>query len=65
MFKRRDFLKTAAWSPFLGAATFNALHNTFAKGSFPVAIATWGPNKRSTQTAWDILNDGGYALDGG
>jgi N4-(beta-N-acetylglucosaminyl)-L-asparaginase len=63
MFKRRDFLKAAAWSPFIGAATMDALNKNFARRAVPVAIATWGPNQRSTQAAWDILNDGGYALD--
>lgn len=30
---------------------------------FPLVIATWGPNVKATAAAWQILAQGGYALD--
>ncbi len=32
-------------------------------GSFPAVIATWGPNLKANEAAWNILSKGGYALD--
>ncbi|MCB9342514.1 MAG: N(4)-(beta-N-acetylglucosaminyl)-L-asparaginase [Lewinellaceae bacterium] len=34
-----------------------------AKHSFPLVIATWGPNVKATAAAWKVLSEGGRALD--
>ncbi|MEY3194731.1 MAG: hypothetical protein RIQ78_828 [Bacteroidota bacterium] len=33
------------------------------KNTFPLAIATWGPNVKATAAAWEVLSKGGRALD--
>ena len=34
-----------------------------AKNTFPLVIATWGPNLKANAAAWEVLSKGGRALD--
>lgn len=72
MFNRRKFLSKTIFSSIavsLGLSEVSCaeepqgLTNTSIEyPSFPVTIATW-PNKKATAAAWEILKNGGRALD--
>jgi isoaspartyl peptidase/L-asparaginase-like protein (Ntn-hydrolase superfamily) len=62
MISRRTFLqKTAALSSF--ALVNDAFISDNPKRKKIISIATWANNTKATQVAWDILSQGGYALD--
>jgi N4-(beta-N-acetylglucosaminyl)-L-asparaginase len=51
------------WKEGRASATFNKKkHNPNSRKGGPVAIATWD-NRGATAAAWEILQNGGYALD--
>ncbi|MTI86767.1 MAG: N(4)-(beta-N-acetylglucosaminyl)-L-asparaginase [Balneolaceae bacterium] len=62
MINRKQFLRTGAlgllplgWKSFASPKTVT--------GPKPVVIATWHTVKKATEAAWQVLKDGGYALD--
>lgn len=70
-FDRRKFLTRASLSTLaasLGiwnetkASSRRKRHNPNSRIGGPVAIATWD-NRKATAAAWEILKNGGYALD--
>lgn len=76
MFNRRKFLQNTilgsvaasvgllACEPTkMGATTFGKKQNPNSKKGFPIVIATWNPNVKATEAAWQKLNSGGTALD--
>lgn len=63
MFTRRLFLqKMAAVSVGTIVNVPDAISNP-KKTKTPIVIATWANNVKATQAAWNILANGGYALD--
>lgn len=73
MLNRRKFLQNtslgavAATTGLLAcktnATTFGTKTNPNATKSLPVVIATWNPNVKATEAAWQKLQSGGTALD--
>lgn len=77
MLNRRKFLKNTlvtsiATGTVLAACQNNASEeqaaapqkiNPHSVKSLPIAIATWAPNTQATEAAWQILAEGGRALD--
>lgn len=77
MTNRRQFLQRALFSSVAaGLAGCQAPSGMAAGGShkgrrvnpnsvaaLPIAIATWSPNTKATQAAWDVIAGGGRALD--
>ncbi len=62
MLNRKQFLKTG----LLGTIPLSGLGFSGKKkhvGSKPVVIATWFTALRANEAAWEILGNGGYALD--
>jgi isoaspartyl peptidase/L-asparaginase-like protein (Ntn-hydrolase superfamily) len=62
MINRKQFLKTG----LLGAIPLAGIGCSDAKkfiGTKPVVIATWDTAIKANKAAWEILKDGGYALD--
>jgi N4-(beta-N-acetylglucosaminyl)-L-asparaginase len=58
---RRDFLKRSAAVGAVASLTGTACAD-FSRTTRPVVIATWD-NRRALEAAWNVLIDGGYALD--
>ncbi|MFZ4635207.1 MAG: N(4)-(beta-N-acetylglucosaminyl)-L-asparaginase [Saprospiraceae bacterium] len=65
MHNRRRFLRQSMLAPWLGPLFWNALGQqpTESEPVLPMAIATWGNNVKATAAAWEVLRQGGYALD--
>ncbi|MCB9305970.1 MAG: isoaspartyl peptidase/L-asparaginase, partial [Lewinellaceae bacterium] len=68
MNSRRKFLqKTALGGMLAGSSDFwirqAAQFDRPEKNAFPVVIATWGPNLKANEAAWEVLSNGGRALD--
>ena len=72
MFNRRKFLQRTFFSSLtagLGLASCDnsaaatRISNPHSRSSLPIAIATWNPNVKATQAAWNVLADGGRAID--
>lgn len=68
---RRHFLKTSLVGGLAATAagcitrsdSNQAATPALDERDFPLVIATWGPNVKATAAAWQILSQGGYALD--
>ncbi|MEZ4966469.1 MAG: N(4)-(beta-N-acetylglucosaminyl)-L-asparaginase [Saprospiraceae bacterium] len=68
MNSRRKFLQNTALGGMLaGSSDFwirqAAQFDRPEKNAFPVVIATWGPNLKANEAAWEVLSNGGRALD--
>ncbi len=74
MFNRRNFITQTVLGSlaigFVGCQTSDnqvvarkRKKNPHAAASVPVVIATWSPNTKATAAAWQILEQGGSALD--
>lgn len=68
MFSRRKFLaKSALGSMSLAVASScdgKSETETQSNGEFkPTVVATWSPNIKATEAAWNIIADGGKAVD--
>lgn len=79
MFDRRKFLKgslltsLAAGAGLIGCqsrseetatpAGKSPITNPHSVAALPIAVATWKPNLKATEAAWQVLSQGGRALD--
>ncbi len=65
MFNRRKFIKTSAISSLALAINKSAACTSKKKPTTvkPVVISTWDAGLRANKAAWDVLKDGGRALD--
>lgn len=69
MYSRRKFInKTALGAVGVAIGTSCASAETEgideAKNEIkPLVIATWAPNKKATEAAWEVINSGGKAID--
>ncbi len=65
MFNRRKFIQTSAFSSL--ALTFSKIAACIPKRipvtGKPVVISTWDAGLRANKAAWDVLKNGGRALD--
>ncbi len=50
-------------SPKTEESAFGKKRNPNSKKGFPIVIATWNPNVKATEAAWQKLQEGGTALD--
>lgn len=65
MLNRRKFIQSSALSSLaisVGSLPMKCRANTRGKG-LPLVISTWGPNLPANEAAWEILKNGGRALD--
>ena len=71
MKSRRDFLRTSAIAT-IGVAIPSALTSqekasstkkSKAKSNFPIVVSTWNHGVPANKAAWEVLSNGGYALD--
>lgn len=65
MINRRKFIRASAFTGFASLITNNACSNSNAgsvKGK-PLVISTWDAGLRANKAAWEILGNGGRALD--
>ena len=61
MIHRRRFLQLGSLG--LSAFSFSAFRNTNAPARKPIVISTWGEGIAANKAAWDVLRNGGRALD--
>lgn len=61
MLNRKDFLKTSLLGVLPLSCGSKGRTDAF-KGTYPVVVGTWSV-MRAAEVAWEILKDGGYALD--
>src|SRR5688572_7141309 len=62
MFNRRQFLQTTGISS-LALLFKNSAAAQFTAKNNPIVISTWGPNVKANAAAWNVLKNGGRALD--
>lgn len=70
---RRNFLKTTVLGGLAATVAANGCTSSddpkttaappLDERDFPMSIATWGPNVKATEAAWQVLSQNGYALD--
>lgn len=63
MSNRRTFLKTLPVTLAAGASLNSCTEPTLPKITKPVVIATWNHGQAANAAAWEILRQGGQALD--
>jgi N4-(beta-N-acetylglucosaminyl)-L-asparaginase len=63
MFNRRQFLQTTGLSSLTLLFKNSAAAAQFTVKNNPIVISTWAPNVKANAAAWEVLKNGGRALD--